>query len=141
MAQRIVFLDTSFVIALENKADPHHERAKALDDELLKEDAILMFHWAILIEIADGYARHGRRARGSQLFAKLTTEEGYALFPISPALLQESVDLYLARADKEWGLTDCISFTLMKHEGVAEALTADVHFRQAGFEALLLDGP
>lgn len=45
MAQRAVFLDTSFVIALENKDDPHHGRAKALDTELLKQDAVLVFHW------------------------------------------------------------------------------------------------
>ena len=53
VARRTVFLDTSFVIALENKDDPHHARAKSLDDELLKEDAVLMFHWGILLEIAE----------------------------------------------------------------------------------------
>ena len=47
--------------------------------------------------------------------------------------------LYRARSDKDWGLTDCVSFALMKREGIREALTADVHFRQAGLVALLLD--
>jgi predicted nucleic acid-binding protein len=28
----------------------------------------------------------------------------------------------------------------MEQEGVVEALTADVHFEQAGYRALLLDG-
>jgi len=139
VARRTVFLDTSFVIALENKNDPHHGQAKALDEELLKEDALLIFHWGILIEIADGYAHLGRRARGLQLLAKLTTEAGYELFPITQPLLQEAIDLYRGRADKDWGLTDCISFVLMKKEGITEALTADVHFRQAGFKALLLE--
>jgi predicted nucleic acid-binding protein len=59
---RTVLLDTSYILALENKDDLHHERAKALDRELLKEDAILLLHWGILFEIADGYARVGRRA-------------------------------------------------------------------------------
>lgn len=139
MAQRTVFLDTSFVIALENKDDAHHARAKSLDDELLKEDAILMFHWGILIEIADGFARLARRPRGLHLLAKLTGEEGYRLVPIAEKLLQEGLDLYRARSDKEWSLTDCISFELMKREGVTEALTADIHFRQAGFQTLLLE--
>ena len=139
VAQRTVFLDTSFVVALENKGDVHHARAKALDDKLLKEDALLIFHWGILIEIADGYARAGRRVRGLQLLAKFTSEEGYRLLPIQETLLQEGLDLYRARVDKEWGVTDCISFVLMKQEGVTEALTADMHFRQAGFIALLLD--
>jgi len=139
VARRTVFLDTSFVIALENKADPHHALAKTLDDELLKEDAVLMFHWGILIEIADGFARLARRARGLELLGKLTSEAGYELMPLSEPRLQEALDLYRLRVDKEWGLTDCISFVLMKQTGVTEALTADVHFRQAGFKALLLE--
>ncbi len=139
MAQPTVFLDTSFVIALENKDDPCHARAKALDDELLRQDATLLFHWGILIEIADGFARLTRRAKGLQLLAKLTGESGYELLPITESLLQEALNLYRTRTDKEWGLTDCISFALMKNRGVTEALSADIHFRQAGFKALLLE--
>ena len=45
--------------------------------------------------------------------------------------------LYRERADKEWPLTDCISFVVMQEHGLAEALTADHHFEQAGFKALL----
>ena len=40
---------------------------------------------------------------------------------------------------RNWGLTDCTSFALMRRESLSEALTADVHFRQAGFTALLLE--
>ena len=54
-------------------------------------------------------------------------------------MLQDAELLYGERKDKEWGLTDCVSFMLMKQEKIREALTADVHFRQAGFTALLLD--
>jgi hypothetical protein len=61
---RVVFLDTSIVIALANKDDAYHERAKALDDELLREGAVLLFHWGILFEVADGFARIARRGAG-----------------------------------------------------------------------------
>lgn len=139
MPQRIVLMDTSFVLALENKDDAHHERAKALDDQLLREDSILLFHWGILLEIADGYARASRRAKGLQLLARFEGEQGYRLCPITESLFQEALTLYRSRPDKEWGLTDCVSFMLMKQEDITEALTADVHFRQAGFAALLLE--
>jgi predicted nucleic acid-binding protein len=137
--RRTVLLDTSFVLALENKDDTHHERAKALDRELQEENATLLLHWGVLLEIADGYARVDRRARGLQLLAKFEGEQGYRIAPITEVLLQVALDLYRARRDKDWGLTDCISFVLMKQEGIAEALTADAHFRQAGFTALLLE--
>ncbi len=141
MARRVVFLDTSFVVALENTHDPHHACAKSLDDELLRENVVLLLHLGIVLEIGDGYARFGRRARGIDLLTRFESEDGYVVFPLNEPLMEKAQALYRARTDKEWGLTDCISFVLMKQEGVTEALTADVHFRQAGFTALLLDSP
>lgn len=34
-------------------------------------------------------------------------------------------------------MTDCLSFVVMQEQKLTEALTADVHFQQAGFRALL----
>jgi predicted nucleic acid-binding protein len=47
------------------------------------------------------------------------------------------VDLYAERPDKGWSLTDCISFVVMRQQGITQALTGDHHFEQAGFTALL----
>jgi predicted nucleic acid-binding protein len=135
---RSVLLDTSFIVALENRDDRHHQRAKALDVELQREGCVFVFHWGVLFEIADGYARVGRRVKALQLLEKFESEQGYRLCPITESLLQQALALYRARPDKDWGLTDCLSFLLMRQEGITDALTADVHFRQAGFVALLL---
>ena len=135
---RHVLLDTSFLIALENRSDPHHQRAKDLDRELFEQRVVLVLHWGILLEIGDGYARIGRRGKARDLFHRLRTEERYQIAPLTQNLLDTGFEIYLSRSDKEWGLTDCLSFALMESEGISEALTADVHFRQAGFEALLL---
>ena len=51
--------------------------------------------------------------------------------------MQEGIDLYHARPDKEWSLTDGISFVDMQREGITDALTGERHFEQAGFVALL----
>lgn len=37
------------------------------------------------------------------------------------------------RPDKNWSLTDCITFVIMREAGLQEALTGDRHFEQAGF--------
>ena len=52
------------------------------------------------------------------------------------ALYRRGLALYDARPDKEWSLTDCISFVVMADEGLTESLTGDGHFTQAGFKAL-----
>ena len=139
--RRRVLLDTSFVVALENRQDSHHERAKALDRQLLEEGCVSVLHWGILFEIGDGYARIGAT---QQRVGNSSTDFGTRRDTTSPRSRSRSsrrgLDLYQARPDKEWGLTDCLSFVVMNHEGITEALTADIHFRQAGFEALLLQG-
>lgn len=58
-----------------------------------------------------------------------------------PAQSKSSFELYRNRPDKEWGMTDYISFVIMQERGISDALTADDHFRQAGFRALLLENP
>ncbi len=41
------------------------------------------------------------------------------------------------RMDKNWGLVDCTFFVVMQEREISKALTADGHFVQAGFRALL----
>jgi len=55
----------------------------------------------------------------------------------SPELFDRGCELYTSRSDKEWSLTDCISFVVMKERGLTDALTPDRHFEQAGFKILL----
>jgi predicted nucleic acid-binding protein len=52
-------------------------------------------------------------------------------------LFARGFELYRTRTDKDWGLTDCISFVVMEERGIREALAYDQHFIQAGFRALL----
>lgn len=60
---------------------------------------------------------------------------------ISSELFERALDLYESRPDKTWGMTDCVSFVVMKDENLVDALTADRHFIQAGFRAVMLDEP
>jgi hypothetical protein len=59
------------------------------------------------------------------------------VLPLEAELFVRAFRLYSDRADKEWGLTDCVSFVVMTDRGIREALTADEHFEQAGFLPLL----
>jgi predicted nucleic acid-binding protein len=54
-----------------------------------------------------------------------------------PELLQKAFELYKAYDDKNWGMTDCVSFVVMREEEVTEALTSDQHYVQTGFTALM----
>ena len=54
-------------------------------------------------------------------------------------LFEQAMQMYRDRDDKEWSLTDCVSFVIMKDQNIGEGLTADHHFEQAGFIALLAE--
>ncbi len=56
---------------------------------------------------------------------------------VDAALDGDAWQLLRGRQDKEWSLVDCASFVLMQRRGIAEALTTDYHFEQAGFVRLL----
>jgi predicted nucleic acid-binding protein len=49
------------------------------------------------------------------------------------------LDLYQARPDKGYSLTDCIAMQTMRREGITTALTNDRHFEQEGYRALFRD--
>jgi predicted nucleic acid-binding protein len=71
------------------------------------------------------------------MFADLRANSDTVIFPATEQLLQEGIDFYAQRPDKEWSLTDCISFVVMTREQITDALTGDRHFEQAGFNAVL----
>jgi uncharacterized protein len=61
--------------------------------------------------------------------------------PFDVDMIAAATRFYEARSDKDWSLTDCLSFLVMEQRGVPRALTTDRHFRQAGFDAVLLRDP
>lgn len=49
------------------------------------------------------------------------------------ALFSEGMAIFKQHADKEWSLTDCVSFAAMRRYGLKTAFSFDAHFKQFGF--------
>ena len=128
------FADTHYFLAIINPDDVAHKRAV---DYSKKTDLALVSTAWVFTELANGMSRSRDRA----LFT--TILEDFAADPLSLMLLPDErlfrlgIALYQQRPDKDWSLTDCISFVVMEEQGLREALTADRQFEQAGFIALL----
>lgn len=134
-----IFLDTAYVNALINTRDQWHDAAVRWEHKLAAGRRRLITTEFILVEIADGLAAVRFRLQAIQVIAALRASSYVQIVAASSVLVTQALDLYQVRADKTWGLTDCISFVVMKEHGVSEALTPDEDFRQAGFRPLLLD--
>jgi hypothetical protein len=63
------------------------------------------------------------------------------VIPHSGELNADAVHLFTDRSDKDWSLTDCLSFIVMERRNIRDALTADHHFEQAGLRAVLAEMP
>jgi len=129
-----VFADAFFYAACLNRADQHHAKAVAFASRWSGRMVTTRF---VLIEVADALAGSATRLKVPAFINALENDANVSIFEPRPALLQRALRLYEERPDKEWTLTDCISFVIMADEGLTDALTGDRHFEQAGFRAVL----
>ena len=129
------FAETYFWFALIRQRDADHRRAVECW-ESLGAGEVITTAW-VLVEPADGMSRLGSRGVCARFLEVLRREGTVQVFEPDASLLWRGFELYRSRADKEWSLTDCISFSVMADEGLTDALTGDRHFEQAGFLALL----
>lgn len=129
----LVFADTFYFLAIINPDDAYHRQA--LDYSRLKRAPMLTTDW-VLTEVADAFARTLYRSAAKRLHVHLCNRPADIVVPCSREWLEKGFNLYDARPDKGWSLTDCISFEIMREHGIAEALTGDRHFAQAGFTPL-----
>jgi len=134
------FLDTSFAIALTVTSDRHHERARLLASRIRDDRSVLVTTHGVLAEIGDAFSREPYRISAVRLLQSLLRDPNVVILAITPERFAAGFQLFMERTDKTWGLTDCISFVVMRERGITEALTADRHFQQAGYSALLSEG-
>ena len=129
-----VFADTHFFIALLNARDEAHARAAQIESGPRLH--LITTRW-VLAEVADAMSSPAYRTRVAMFLNLAKTNPWVRILGPSDALFEQGCDLYAKRPDKDWSLTDCISFVAMANEGLTEVLTGDRHFEQAGFKTLL----
>lgn len=135
-----VFIDTAYAIALSSAKDSFHQAALLLADQIDAAGIRLMTTRAVLLEIGNALSKQRYRGAAIRLLYALETDPNVEILPLTEPLYIRALQLYQERPDKDWGLTDCVSFVVMQDHGILEALTTDEHFQQAGFRALMREG-
>jgi predicted nucleic acid-binding protein len=129
-----VFADAFYYIALSNRADQYH--AAAMQATRALKQRIVTTQW-VLMEVGDALSAPEMRVRTHALLTWIAADPQTSVVADS-VWYERGLALYGNREDKEWSLTDCVSFEVMAERGITDALTGDHHFVQAGFRALLL---
>ena len=133
----MVFVDTVAWIALINRSDSLYKQAHEIMNQLKKDKVRLITTDFVIMEVANGMSKPPLRILSVSFINNLRLLNIVRIIPVSSAIFNEGWGLYSERTDKEWSLTDCISFEIMSKEQINKAFTSDHHFEQAGFIKLL----
>ena len=132
-----LFLDTSYVIALKSPRDRHHPAALQWERRIRADSLQVVTTQAVQLEIGAAFSRLAYRNVAAAILEALDRDPSITVVPLDDDIYQRALDLFVSRMDKEWSLTDCVSFVVMRDRAITQALSADAHFAQAGFDALL----
>jgi predicted nucleic acid-binding protein len=131
---REIFADAFYFIALLNPADQYHAAALQLTRSI--QHRIVTTLW-VLMEVADALSAPTVRQRTHRFLENMLADANTTVITDIEPWFTRGRTLYGNRPDKDWSLTDCISFDVMTERGIIDALTGDRHFTQAGFNAVL----
>jgi predicted nucleic acid-binding protein len=132
-----VFADAIYWVALAHPKDQWHSRAVAVSQqlgavELVTTDEVLDEFLAYFSSYGDAV-----RIQSVRTVRSLLADPTVRVIAQSRHSFLQGLDLYEARPDKAYSLTDCISMVTMRQEDITEILTHDAHFSQEGFHILL----
>lgn len=127
-------LDATFVAGYLNPRDQYHaEAVKRLPQ--VKAASEVVITEAVLVEVGNLLHATQHRLRAAEFIGNCYVTDNITVVPLDTDLLIRALAFYRQHTDKSWGLTDCISFVIMRDRGVTIAVTADSDFQQAGFRA------
>jgi predicted nucleic acid-binding protein len=134
----MIFVDTGYLLALLSPRDELFARAQrwatSIHEPLVTTEYVL---W----ELVNAMSAPIDRPKAHAAVAEIRSSKSWEVIIATPDLFSEGLSYHAFRSDKDWSLTDCISFINMQQRGLQFALAYDHHFEQAGFEALLRRDP
>ena len=132
-----IFIDTLYWIARINPRDQWHERTIQATAAIDPFQGVTSE--AVLIEVANYFCAFGPdiRAMVSALIRDIIDDPTVETVSQTRQLVLSGIELYAARPDKRYSLTDCLSMVIMREYGITQILTHDNHFAQEGFSILL----
>jgi predicted nucleic acid-binding protein len=130
---RSLFADSWYYLAILNPRDARHAEVKQASRQ--RAEPVVTTRW-VLTEVVDALSLAVNRPKVIALLAALEQDDSVTIVPADQRSWEIGMQLFRERGDKDWSLTDCISFSVMDELEIRAALTADIHFEQAGFVAL-----
>jgi predicted nucleic acid-binding protein len=134
---RRIFADAVYWVAVAHRKDQWHQKAIQVSQQF--GQVTLVTTDEVLDEFLAFFSAYGTdtRVQSAKTVRALLDNPTTHIVAQSRQSFLAGLDLYEARPDKTYSLTDCISMATMRAQGIVEVLTHDAHFAQEGFTILL----
>lgn len=129
-----LFLDTGFILALEDADDQHHKKARTCWAAYCARPQPLVTTSYIFDETVTLIAKRMDHGRACDVARRLRTSPSVTFVHVNESDFDAAWQWFERFDDKGFSFTDCVSFAVMKRLKIKAALTFDKHFAQAGFE-------
>ena len=90
--------------------------------ELRRNNVALVTTEFVLLEVANTFCASAWRGKAVKLIDGLRSQPNLKIIEADSSLLSEGWQLYCSRSDKNWSLTDCVSFAVMHEEQITRRL-------------------
>jgi len=129
-----VFIDTSGWVALFIANDQNHNKAVSMIEGLKNIKAQLFTSDYVIDETVTTILGRSNHKQSVLAGEYIINSKILQIVPAYAEHFQQAWKLYKHYKDKEFSLTDVISFIIMKALNINKAFTFDRDFEQAGFE-------
>lgn len=129
-----VFLDTGYLLALELSNDQNHRASSKHWRSVVQSLPPLVTTSYVFDEVVTFFNCRGYHAKAVEVGDRLLSSPSVQFVHVDENLFREGWQYLQQHGDKEYSLTDCISFVVMKNLRIDTAFAFDKHFAQAGFK-------
>jgi uncharacterized protein len=135
----LVFVDSSALKANYDAGDDYHDQAAELMRKIsARETDVTSFMTTdYVLDEAVTLTRFAHSHKKAVELAEATLASKFMrLIYSDEKLFSEGMSIFKQYSDKEWSLTDCVSFATMRKYELRTAFTFDPHFKQFGFATI-----
>jgi hypothetical protein len=131
-----VFVDTWAWVALVDKKDSDHEKAKVANKKLLDQGYSFVttnFVFSETVTILRYRVSHAAAIKYRQMLNEMVNGGLVKLTRITEAQEKEAWQIFEKYSDQDFSYVDCTSCAVMRSLSLQEVFTNDHHFRILGF--------
>jgi predicted nucleic acid-binding protein len=134
MSTRRIFLDASYLLALELTNDQNHQAAQSHWQQVIMDLSSFITTSYIFDEVVTYFNSRNHHAKARQVGNQLLLSPSVQFIHVDESLFSLGWEYFQQYEDKRYSLTDSISFIVMQQHNIQVAYTFDQHFTQAGFQ-------